>query len=166
MNSVVFQEIRESRALAYSAWAGFINPSRQEDPYYTMGFIATQADKLALALETMTGILNEMPVSEHAFNLAKEAVVTSLRTNRTSPRSIPSYYLYLQRMGFDYDINRTIFEKVPNVSIDDLKAFYANNIKGGIYRVALLGDKSKLPTKALASYGKLQSLSLKELYGY
>lgn len=166
MNSVVFQEIRESRALAYSAWAGFISPSRQQDPYYTNGFIATQADKLATALSTMTGILNEMPVSEHAFSLAKEAVITSLRTNRTSARNRASYYLHLQRLGFDYDINRTIFEKVQNVSIEDLKAFYANNIKGGVYRIALLGDKSQLPTKELTTYGKLQPLSLSALYGY
>ena len=46
MAGLVFQELREARALACSAWAHFFTPSRPDEENILVGSIGCQADKL------------------------------------------------------------------------------------------------------------------------
>lgn len=48
MNSIVFQEMREARGLAYSANAFMMQPTRLTDDYAFTTFIATQNDKCTM----------------------------------------------------------------------------------------------------------------------
>ena len=80
--------MRESRALAYSAAAFLITPSKLKNPYYYRTFIATQNDKMLDAMKAFDEIINNMPESEKAFNLAKEALITRLRTERTTKADV------------------------------------------------------------------------------
>lgn len=72
MNSIVFQEMRESRGLAYSAWAGIVTGGKVIYPYTVQTQIATQNDKMMDAIKTFNDIINNMPESEAAFKLAKK----------------------------------------------------------------------------------------------
>lgn len=83
MNAIVFQEMRERRSLAYSAWAYLYEPSRQNEPYYYVAQIATQNDKLFDAIDAFDDIIREMPQSPEAFGVAKEALKQRMRTDRT-----------------------------------------------------------------------------------
>ena len=47
LSSIVFQEIRESKSLAYSAFSSYSNASKQDDSNYIMAYIGTQANKNA-----------------------------------------------------------------------------------------------------------------------
>lgn len=58
MNSIVFQELREARGLAYSASAGLGEPSRLDKPYIYSTFIATQNDKMGDALTAFDEVIN------------------------------------------------------------------------------------------------------------
>jgi len=71
MGSVVFQTIRESKALAYATYATYGTPSRKEDPFYILAYIGCQADKMPDALKGMNELLNDLPVSDKGFELAK-----------------------------------------------------------------------------------------------
>ena len=51
MNSIVFQEMRESRGLAYSAWAGIVTGGKAIYPYTVQTQIATQNDKMMDAIK-------------------------------------------------------------------------------------------------------------------
>ncbi|MBO4504217.1 MAG: insulinase family protein, partial [Bacteroidales bacterium] len=75
MNSIVFQEIREKRSLAYSAAAYYVESGEKGRYNYNMTHIGTQNDKLIDALEAFTDLLDNMPVSELNFNLAKESLI-------------------------------------------------------------------------------------------
>ncbi|MBQ1636655.1 MAG: insulinase family protein, partial [Bacteroidales bacterium] len=83
MNSIVFQEIREARGLAYSARANYSIPTDLDHPSLFTYSIGTQNDKLIDALSAFDEIINNMPVSENAFNIAKESLLSNLRTART-----------------------------------------------------------------------------------
>ena len=50
MSSIVFQEMRESKALAYSVYSAYRTPSKFEDRHYAMSYIGTQVDKLSEAM--------------------------------------------------------------------------------------------------------------------
>ena len=51
MSSIVFQEIRESKALAYSVYSTYTLPKDTNTSHYLMSYISTQADKLSEAVK-------------------------------------------------------------------------------------------------------------------
>ena len=83
MNSIVFQEMRETRGLAYSAWAGIMPPSYLKYPYTIRTQIATQNDKMIDAVNTFNDIINNMPESEAAAGRNwQRKLISRMRTGR------------------------------------------------------------------------------------
>ncbi|MDD4604082.1 MAG: insulinase family protein, partial [Bacteroidales bacterium] len=166
MNSIVFQEIRESKGLAYSAYAGYRGPSQPYQNYYLFSYLGTQIDKLPEAMKAMTGIFNNMPESEKAFNSAKEAIINKIRTERITKAQVLFNYLSAQKFGLTTDIRKDVFEKVPGMTFADLKAFQQQYIKDKNFNIMVLGKKSELDVKTLSSYGQVNYLDLKDVFGY
>lgn len=166
MNSVVFQEMREARGLAYSAGAYLISPSKKKDPYIYRTFIATQNDKMLDAIKAFDDIINDMPESEKAFNLSKEALLTRIRTDRITKYDVLWAYLSAQDLGLNVDSRKELYEKVPAMTLADLKAFQEKWVKGRTYTYCILGDEKDLDFKALAPYGEVRKLTKEELFGY
>lgn len=166
MNSIVFQEMREARALAYSANAQLMQPRRLEDNYNFFTFIATQNDKMMDAVAAFDDIVNNMPTSENAFNLAKESIITRLRTNRVTKSDVLTAYLNAIELGIDYDINRIIFEKIPSFTLENVKEFQQKWVKDRIYHYAILGDEKQLDMKSMGKKGKIVRLTTEDIFGY
>jgi len=166
MNSVVFQEIRESKGLAYSAYAGYRGPSRPYQHYYLFSYIGTQVDKLPEAMKSMMGLFNNMPESEKALASSKEAIINKIRTERITKAQILFNYLNSQKFGLTYDIRKDVFEKVPSMTFADLKSFGEKYLKGKNFNIMVLGKKNELDMKTLQGYGKVNSLELKDVFGY
>lgn len=166
MNSIVFQEMREARGLAYSAGAGLNQPSKLDRSYYFNSFIACQNDKMMDALSAFDEIINRMPESENAFKLAKEALLTRLRTQRITKSSVLWNYLGAQDLGLNVDRNKELFEKVQTMKLEDVTKFQEEWIKGRSYTYCILGDEKELDMKGLAKYGPITRLSREEIFGY
>ena len=166
MNSIVFQEIREKRSLAYSAAAYYVEPSEKGKFNYNMTHIGTQNDKLIDAMEAFTDLLDNMPVSELNFDLAKTSLISQYRTNRTRKMSIINYYLTCEEMGLKAPLDRTSFNAIQKMTINDVKTFNANYIKGQKRVVVVLGNENEVDLKGLEKYGKVTKLSLEEIFGY
>ncbi len=163
---LVVQELRESKALAYSTTARYTNPDNKDKPYYMFSYIGTQADKLPEAMAGMKSLLTEMPSSDVFFKTAKESVLQNLRTGRTTKADVLFNYLQNQKLGLDYDIRKDQFEKISTMSMADVKAFQEKFVKPLSYNVLVLGKKESLDFKTLEKYGKVQVLSLKDVFGY
>jgi predicted Zn-dependent peptidase len=166
MNSIVFQEIRESKGLAYSAYAGYRQPVIPEQHSYLFSYIGTQTDKLPEAMKAMMGIFNNMPESEKAMNSSKEAILNKIRTERITKASVLFNYVNAQKFGLTYDIRKDVYEKVPAMTFGDLKSFQTQFIKDKNYNIMVLGNKSELDVKTLETYGKVNSLTLEDVFGY
>jgi predicted Zn-dependent peptidase len=165
MNSVVFQEMREARGLAYSAYAGLWKGKTPKDPYYFYAFIATQNDKLQQAVEAFDEIIEDMPRSDKAFDLAKSGILANLESKRTTKANILWSYLDYEKFGLKEDINKTVYEGVKNLSLDDVVKFQQEFIKGRPYTYCILGDRNDLDMKYLRSLGKIKFLSQEEIFG-
>jgi predicted Zn-dependent peptidase len=166
MNAIVFQEMREARGLAYSASASLARPSLLDIPYTYTAYIATQNDKLVDAVKAFDDIINNMPESDAAFELAKESVITDLRTERIIKAAVLRSWIAAQDMGIDYDRRRPIWEKVPSMSFDDVKAFQQQWVAGRPYTFAILGRTADLDMDFLRSLGPVKRVSQKEIFGY
>jgi predicted Zn-dependent peptidase len=166
MNSIVFQEIRESKGLAYSAYAGYRSPQQPYQNFYLFSYIGTQIDKLPEAMKAMTGLFNNMPESEKAMNSSREAIINKIRTERITKSMVLFNYLNAEKFGLTYDIRRDVFEKVPKMTFADLKAFQQKLIKDKKFTIMVLGKKADLDMNTLSTYGKVTSLELKDVFGY
>ncbi|MBR6903258.1 MAG: insulinase family protein, partial [Bacteroidales bacterium] len=166
MNSIVFQEIREKRSLAYSAAAYYVEPSEKGKCNYNMTHIGTQNDKLIDAMEAFTDLLDNMPVSELNFDLAKTSLISQYRTNRTRKMSIINYYLTCEEMGLKTPLDRTSYNLIQKMTMNDVVNFNKSYIKGQKRVVVVLGNENEVDLKGLEKYGHVKKLSLEEIFGY
>ena len=166
MNSSVFQEMREARALAYSAYALAMEPALLEDPYGYFSMIATQNHKMIDALTAFEEIINNMPLSEQAFAIAKEAVISRLRSERITKAEVLTYYLDQEELGLTEDTRKQLFEAVQGMTLDDVKAYQQANVKDRKAVTAIIGRESDLDMKSLEKWGKIVRLTQEDIFGY
>ncbi|MGB3947052.1 MAG: insulinase family protein [Bacteroidia bacterium] len=166
MSSVVFQEMRESRALAYSVYCSYSAARKKDDANYVFAYIGTQADKLPEAMAGMMDLINKMPESENNLKASKEAAIQDIRSARIIKSSILFNYENAKKLGLDYDIRKDVFQKIPTVTLADVKAFEEKHLKSKKYDVLVLGKKENLDLKTLEKYGTVTFLSLQDIFGY
>lgn len=166
MNGIVFQEMREARGLAYTAYAVMSTPTRLHNPLFFTTFIATQNDKTNDALKEFDEIVNNMPVSQKAFDIAKRSLLTRLRTQRITRRDVIYSYIGARYMGLDYDINKSIYEALGKMTLDDVVKYQQQDVKGRLYNHAILGRESDLDMNTLSKYGRIVHLSTEDIFGY
>lgn len=166
LSSIVFQEIRESRALAYSAYAGYTTPSRADDHHYVRGYIGTQANKLDDATSALLELMSELPRAEAQFEQSKLSAMKQIETNRTTGSSILWSYLNAQDKDMETDMNKVIYPKLESMTFDQLQTFFDNQIKDKTYTYVVIGKKSEMDMSALEKLGPVQELTLEEIFGY
>ena len=166
MGAIVFQEMREARGLAYSASAYLGDLGYKDCDYIFYAFIASQNDKAKEAVEAFDSIINDMPESEKAFEVAKTALLTGIRTSRTTGINVLYKYLDLQDYGLTEDREKAVFEKVQNMTLADVKAFQEKWIKGRRYVYGFLGKKEGFDMDFVGSLGPVTDLTLEEIFGY
>ncbi len=166
MNSIVFQELREARGLAYSASARYSRPGNLRDTELFYDYIASQNDKMMDCISTFREIIDTIPQSQGAFDIAKQNLMKSLQSNRTTRASVLSSYLSLERMGLKEDLNKTIYDRLPSLTLQDIVNFEKQNIVGKPRLRVILGNKDELDIKALEKLGPVKYLTTEEIFGY
>ncbi|MCF8358504.1 MAG: insulinase family protein [Prolixibacteraceae bacterium] len=166
LSSVVFQEIRESKALAYSAFSSYRIAEKPERLNTLIGYVGTQADKLPIATATLVDLLSEMPRAEDQYNLARESIMKKINTERITKEQIFWTWQTNMDRGIDYDIRKDVYEAAKTMTIGEFETFFDENIKGQDFTYMVLGKKDKLDKKALKKLGNVEELSLEELFGY
>ena len=166
MNAIVFQEMRESRALAYGAGARLSAPSFKGDTYAFRATIASQNAKLQKAVEGFDEIIEDLPQAPENLEIAKAAILGKLRTQRTTGSSVLYSYLTAQELGLTEPREKQIYEKVGALTMDDLLATHAKWIKDRTYVYAILGDPADLDLGFLKTLGPVQQVTLEEIFGY
>ncbi|MCI5055763.1 MAG: insulinase family protein, partial [Flavobacteriales bacterium] len=166
LSSIVFQEIRESKALAYSSYCSYSFPKKKEDSNYVLAYLGTQTDKLGDAVAALLELMNDMPQAEAQFEQAKSSAMKSIASNRITKSSIFWNYEGLKKLGIDYDYREKIYNEIEEMTLSDLNTFFNNHIKGKQYTYAVIGDRDKVDFEALKKLGTVRELSLEEVFGY
>ena len=166
MNSIVFQEIREARALAYSAYAYLANPSRAGMSNYIQAYVGTQADKMPVAIDAFKDMLTNMASSDKSFQLSKESVLNNIRSERITKSGIFWNYMALKDKGIDYDIRKPIYESTQTMELNDLQKYFDEHIKPANYSVLVIGKKDQIDFNYLNKISTVKELSLEEIFGY
>ena len=166
MNGIVFQEMREARGLAYNAYAYYYSPDYKDRKEYYMTHIITQNDKMTDCITHFHEILNEMPASETAFQIAKDAVTKRLASSRTTKSGVINSYLNAQKLGLNISFNELIYKNLDKVTLQDIVAFEKLTMANKPYRYVILGDEKELDMGTLEKLGPIRRLTTEDIFGY
>jgi predicted Zn-dependent peptidase len=166
MGSIVFQTIRESKALAYSTFATYATPARKSDPYYVLAYVGCQADKMPDALKGMNELLNDLPVSDKGFELAKVSLKKDIETERVTQEGIVFSYLAAKDKGLDYDQRKPEYEALDKLTMDDVKQFHKDQLANKNYTYCVVASDKKINMDDLKKVGEVKVLSLEDVFGY
>lgn len=166
MSSVVFQNIRESKALAYSTYA-YYNQARYADkPNSIIAFIGTQADKFSDAVAAMNELMQQLPEDSNVFVLSLESLKNQLETKRVLDEELTAYYFQMKNLGLDSDINEIIYRELPGIDLAAVAAFHKSRMAGRVFSYGVLGNKEKISNASLQKLGKVTTLNLEDIFGY
>jgi predicted Zn-dependent peptidase len=164
--NIVFQELREKRALAYTATSRYQEPADLEKSYMNKGYIATQNDKIMDALVAFDELFNILPVSESTFHGSKYALLNKISTERIHRMNTIWNFLSAEKLGLKEDIRKDIFEKVAEMKVNDMIDFDGKYLKNKAKTYLVLGRESDIDFKALGKVGPVTKLNLQDLFGY
>ncbi|CAM2966088.1 M16 family metallopeptidase [Chryseobacterium flavum] len=166
LSSIVFQEIRESKSLAYSAYVSYAASSELNHPDYITTYIGTQPDKLMIAVDTMNELMNELPEVPIQFENAKNAALKQIASTRVTRNNIFFNTLRLGKLGISHDFRKDIYEQIKNMKFEDMKEFYQAEIKPVNFNTAILGKKENLDMEAVNKMGNFIEVSLEDIFGH
>lgn len=166
MGAVVFQTIRESKALAYSTFAQYVTPSKKEDPFFTVAYVGSQADKFNEAVVAMNELLNTLPEIKSNFIFAKQSIKKDIETERIVQDGIIFDYLTAKDKGLNEDIRRKKYNGLDKITLAQVKAFHDKYLANKSYTYAIVASDKKISMDDMKKYGEVKKLNLEEIFGY
>lgn len=166
MASIVFQTIRESKALAYSTFAMVQTPVKKDDTYSIVAYVGSQADKMNEAVAGMNELLTDLPKTDQNFINARQSLMKDVETDRITKDAIITSYLNAAKKGVDYDLRKANYEQYHNITLNDLYKFHQDVLSKKPYTYCVIASEKRIDTDDLKKYGEVKKLSLKELFGY
>ena len=163
MSSLVFQEIREFRSLAYSTTARYDLAKKENVNNTFYGYVGCQGDKTQEALEIMNELIVNMPVKAEREEAVRTALISEAITSKPGFRDLIETVDKWKEMGYTEDPNKMLIKYYKDLSFKDIQSFYDREIKGRTMQLIVVGNKKKFNPKILKSYGKVTNLKVSQI---
>ena len=166
MSSVLFQEVREFRSMAYAAQGATLTSelAHSTSPCGYLALVATQGDKSMQAIGLLDSLINDMPVNVENLSVARQSLLNDINNSYPAFRGKPVIISLSERNGYTADVNTAMVQYLPTLTQDDVMAFYRQNIKNQPYQLMIVGDVKKLDMKALAGFGTIVKVKKDDIY--
>lgn len=166
MGSVVFQTIREAKALAYSTGAFVSTPAQKEEDFTFIGYVGSQADKHDDAIHAMNELIDTLPLNEHNFTSAIGTLKKDIETERITKTGILFNYLALEKQGINYDIRKSLYNSYGKYKLSDVVSYHDTELANKPYSYIIVASDKKIAPDSLKDYGKVKVVSLEDIFGY
>lgn len=166
MSSLMFQEIREFRAMAYATGGQAIKPNRarhRDHPSGYLAYLGTQADKAMQGLHVLDSLLSNMPVNEQNVAAAKQEILNDINNTYPTFRQLPNFVSNYRALGYSEDPRTQTARMVPTLTAADMAAFYHENIRQQPRAYFVIGNKKQLDMTTLAKYGRIVELKRNDI---
>lgn len=163
MSSLMFQEVREFRSLAYATYASYQSGAMPNLPSTLIVFAGTQNDKGNECISTINNLVNQMPLKEQRFASVKNSLIKSASASRPSFRQLISTVLNWKVKGYNQDPNELNLDAYQKLTINDLERFYSTSVQQQPQAIAISGKVSKLNKRQLAQYGKIKKIKKRQI---
>lgn len=168
MDSVVFQEVRERRGLAYSAYASYSIPKDDSGSFVFNFYIGTQCDKTLDAIRCVLGLLECFPKALNYFSAIKNGIIKNIESEALRDSDIYYSLRESRKFSLDCEIREFVYQKIQSININDLEKFFDTYIKKLKINTLILGNRKSINLKEIERMlnSKRETVSLKTLYGY
>lgn len=166
MSGIVFQTIRESKALAYSTFAFYGMAYKNTEPNFIRAYVGCQADKMNEAIAGMTELLDSLPYSEKLFSTTKNAIKNNYATSKIIKQSVLFTYLDAQRKNINYDVRQKTYQTLDKLAFKDILKFHQKNFSKKPYSINVIANDKKINLTDLDKYGKVSTYTLEQIFGY
>ena len=164
MGSLVFQEIREFRSLAYSTRASYSASFYNGKKSYFNGYVGCQTDKSLDAISVFKDLALNMPAKPERLEQIKSSLIKGINSNRPSFRSFPGMVATWSKQGYDTDPRKTRVIYYENMPFADIVEFQKENISGKPMAITILTDKKRVDMEKLKDYGEIITLKKKDIF--
>ena len=165
MSGLIFQEIREARALAYYSYAYVATGSTIDDEWALAGGLGTQADKTTGALSVYLELLRDRPIDATRLADALESLDAQYRGSRVNPRWVTTWLDVWQYRGEEEDPRPWEWAEIQKLELEDIDAF-AKSYADRPVLVSIVGDRTRVDMAALAKIGTVVEVEPKDLVSY
>jgi len=166
MSSIVFQEIREAKAFAYSTYAYYGSPGRKDKAHYLIAYVGTQPDKLQDAVPALSSIIEEMPLVPGKAEQARQSLLLRLESERITPSRIYWEARALKQLGFKHDLRRDLYHCLQASTPQRLADFQQQYVRGRAFKYLVLGSRKQMDWQFLESIGPVKELEMEEVFGF
>ncbi|MCK9255355.1 MAG: insulinase family protein [Bacteroidales bacterium] len=163
MSALVFQEIREFRSMAYSAYAVYREGKNLKEKGYLQAFVGTQADKTIDAISIMDSLINKMPEKYGRMENIKSALLQSINSSKPSWRNLSTTVESWMLQYYKEDPRIAKFEIFNSIDFKNILVFYQNNIQKRPMLITIVGNKEKIDFKELEKFGKIIEIDKKQI---
>ena len=164
MSGIVFQELREARALAYSAGARYITGGRKNDENLMVGVIGCQADKTPEALDAFIDLIDTLPRSDERYLETVNSLVNRYRSSKTGFRGIIGSVRSWERLGVAVDPRKARFEKLLTSDIETLLSFQQEHVRNRAKLISIVGDRSRIDMDAVGAHGRIVEVGPEDIF--
>jgi predicted Zn-dependent peptidase len=166
-SGLVMNEIREKRSMAYTAYGYFSRPPKQGQMTKFVGYVGTQSDKVADAIDVYMSLLDSMPqypeTMENIRTVLRQSVLSNKPTFRNKSQRLTANML----MGYKVDPAMLQVRDIQRLTFDNVLSFYQSRIQGKPITILIMGDPKLVNQKQIQSkYGKITKLSKSRLFSY
>lgn len=166
MGAIVFQTIRESKALAYSTYASVQAPQKKDDQFMAIAYVGTQADKMKESLTSMNELLNVLPMNQQNFNNTMSSLMKDMETERIDKDNILFSFWAARKKGWQEDPRKAFYARYQQLQPQDLVQYHGTNLSNKPWSYYVLASDKKIDMNELAKFGEVKRVSLEELFGY
>ena len=166
MFSLMFQEVREFRAMAYSAhgYTSYPDPAYPNDKAIFVTNLGTQADKSLSAIQLVDSLIRTLPIKENALESARYAIVADANNDYPTFRSLPSIVQGYDRLGYTADPDKDVLDNISSIDSAALRAYYEKSVAPTPIAWIIVGDRKTLPMDEIARYGRLVEFNKEDIY--
>ena len=169
MSSILFQEVREFRSMAYTTSSFSFSRSFKLAPKSPLAFgtiVGTQKDKTMGAIALVDSLLRHAPIQDISFQTAKQSIINEICNEYPSFRNIGQAIASHRWKGYTEDSKTGLAQAIQNARMEDMVNYYERQIRDhGKHRViGIVGDKSKLDLKELEKYGRIIMVQKSDLF--
>ena len=156
MSSLLFQEIREFRSMAYSTSAYFSKPyykDRETIPGFLLSYVGTQSDKTIDAMTIVDSLVTKTPFMDKKIEAITKELLNRRCIQYPSFSDLPYSVSGDIRSGFTEDPVEIFLQVMNDASPESLKAFWDKYVAGKNMIWCIVGNSDKVDMAALEQFG-------------
>jgi predicted Zn-dependent peptidase len=164
MSSIVFQEIRELRSLAYATFANYELAPKEGKNNRFFAYIGCQSDKTIESIKAMNDLIRKMPEKPDRIEMIKSSLIETSKSSRPGFRNILQTTEDWIRKGFNSDPNKIYLKDYENLSFNSILNFYKKEIKNKPIIISIVGDFSRININELKKFGKIIKVKKSDIF--